>query len=496
MIRKWLQYPLFFLLIPVFFVFHGFVENCYYIRFTDCWLLFGIYTGAAIVVYLLGWLLLKSRFKAALFSSFVMSFYLFFGALHDFLRKNSIFLHKYSILLPAFLVMTVLLILYLRKKSSFLRVTLFLNSLLIIYMVVDGGILTWKLLFKDRKTSPDQSLAYLPVIRCDTCSKPDIYFIIFDDYSGSSTLKDVYHYDNSSFDRFLEEEGFHIQKRSRSNYAATPLSIASMLNFAYLSNLDSSHFLASEDYTDLAESIAKNRVAGFLLSQGYSIVNYSIFDLPGHPSTRYQTFFPVKTELISHRTLLGYIERDLREGLENDFEDSIFLSGKRTVEFDRTNRLFLAQTKEESQKKSDHPRFIYTHLIMPHFPFFYDSLMHRRPLRDIASREDEDPEYYLQYLPYTNSCAMDLISTIKRNTGGNAVIIFMSDHGFRYIPNGKDLPGYAFNNQNAVYFPDGDYHLFYDSISAVNQFRVIFNKMFRQNLPLLKDSSIFLITKE
>ena len=91
---------------------------------------------------------------------------------------------------------------------------------------------------------------------------------------------------------------------------------------------------------------------------------------------------------------------------------------------------------------------------------------------------------------------MDLISTIKKNTGGNAVIIFMSDHGFRYIPNGKDLPGYAFNNQNAVYFPDGDYHLFYDSISAVNQFRVIFNKMFRQNLPLLKDSSIFLITKE
>jgi hypothetical protein len=72
----------------------------------------------------------------------------------------------------------------------------------------------------------------------------------------------------------------------------------------------------------------------------------------------------------------------------------------------------------------------------------------------------------------------------------------MSDHGFRYMPNGKGLPGYAFNNQNAVYFPDGDYHLFYDSISAVNQFRVIFDKMFRQNLPLLKDSSIFLITKE
>jgi hypothetical protein len=35
----------------------------------------------------------------------------------------------------------------------------------------------------------------------------------------------------------------------------------------------------------------------------------------------------------------------------------------------------------------------------------------------------------------------------------------------------------------------------YDSISGVNQFRVVFNKLFHQHLPLLKDSSTYLKDK-
>jgi Sulfatase len=491
MTKKMPEYPLFFLFVPVFFVLHGFVENCYFIRFADCWPLLGIYTGAAVVVYLLGRLLLKDATKAALFSAYIMGFYLFFGALHDFLRIHSIFLHKYSILLPFFVLLTILLILYLKKAASFHRTVLFLNALLVIYILVDCGTLVWKLNFSHARYAENQTLAQIPVVSCNDCAKPDIYFILFDCYNGSETLKNIYHYDNSSFDRYLEGQGFHIQKKSRSNYHDTPLSMASMLNLSYLSNMDTSHFLESDDYTGLTGVIAKNRVAGFLYSQGYSIVNYSVFDLPGHPSVAGQTFFPVKTRLITNRTLPNYIERDLREWVEDHFEDSTLLSGKRIMDFDRNNRLFLSLTKEESQKKSDKPRFIYTHIIMPHFPYFYDSLLHRRPLRDIAAHEYEDPAYYLQYLPYTNACAEDLISTIKRNTDGKAVIIFMSDHGLRYMPDKGVWPAAMFYNQNAVYFPDRDYRLFYDSISAVNQFRVVFNKMFRQNLPLLKDSVAF-----
>ncbi len=71
----------------------------------------------------------------------------------------------------------------------------------------------------------------------------------------------------------------------------------------------------------------------------------------------------------------------------------------------------------------------------------------------------------------------------------------MGDHGFRKAANDKDKTHY-FENQNAVYFPVNDYHLVYDSVSTVNQFRIIFNTLFRQNFPILKDSTIFLTDKK
>ena len=66
----------------------------------------------------------------------------------------------------------------------------------------------------------------------------------------------------------------------------------------------------------------------------------------------------------------------------------------------------------------------------------------------------------------------------------------MGDHGLRYHDRLGYNPLSFVENQNAVYFPGKDYRLFYDSISGVNQFRVILNTLFGQNLPLLKDSVV------
>ena len=67
----------------------------------------------------------------------------------------------------------------------------------------------------------------------------------------------------------------------------------------------------------------------------------------------------------------------------------------------------------------------------------------------------------------------------------------MGDHGFREF--GHETPEikkYYFMNLNSVYLPNKDYSRFYEGMSGVNQFRVILNTSFRQNLPLLKDSTI------
>jgi len=161
----------------------------------------------------------------------------------------------------------------------------------------------------------------------------------------------------------------------------------------------------------------------------------------------------------------------------------------------QNDSLFLAGVREQSGKKADRPRFIYAHFNMPHFPFYYDEHFQLRPEKDLEA--DNDPRHvdsYAKYLPYTNQKLRELIDTIQKNTNRSAVIILMGDHGYRIKTADGDRSHY-FKNLSAIYFPNGDYRLMTDSISTVNQFRAIFNSLYKQNLPLLRDSTIFLTDK-
>jgi Kef-type K+ transport system membrane component KefB len=85
------QYGLYVLLIPIFFVLHGYNQNFGLIGFTDCLLLLTTYCAAVSVLYLLTKLFFKNAQKAALLTGLLISFYLFFGALFDFFKYMLLF---------------------------------------------------------------------------------------------------------------------------------------------------------------------------------------------------------------------------------------------------------------------------------------------------------------------------------------------------------------------------------------------------------------------
>src|SRR5258708_39639334 len=98
--KRLLQHtPLFLFLLPVFFVVHGFLENYGYINIPECLLLTLTYCGAAAFLYFLFSLFYKNYIKSALIATYLVAFYLLFGAIHDFLRQVSLFLYKYSVVL-------------------------------------------------------------------------------------------------------------------------------------------------------------------------------------------------------------------------------------------------------------------------------------------------------------------------------------------------------------------------------------------------------------
>ncbi|MBC7422859.1 MAG: hypothetical protein H7334_05325, partial [Ferruginibacter sp.] len=102
-----------------------------------------------------------------------------------------------------------------------------------------------------------------------------------------------------------------------------------------------------------------------------------------------------------------------------------------------------------------------------------------------------DKQKFLSQLKYTNTIIRRLVDTIRTNDP-KAIVIVMSDHGYRGYKNTNILEPLHFNNICAVHFPDKNYQQIKEKWSNVNFFRYLLNTEFNQKIPYLNDSSIFL----
>src|SRR5688572_19627036 len=252
--------PLYLFLLPLFFVLHGFRENFGYIPVGDAALLALYYIAAVMVVALIVYFFYRDMRKTAFITGILFFSYFFFGALQDFFAANLPFAARYRFLLPALLLVLVAAIVYcIRTKGKLLRLTFFLNLLLVIYIAVEVFRVAVKVFGKNEEPVVER----LSLNRCDTCQKRDIWLLVFDSYAGSADLKDYHNFTNP-VDSFLLQKGFSIQKRSRSNYNLTPFSIASILNMSYVDGLPAPTQLKAEDYLRCNTLIRENQVTDFL----------------------------------------------------------------------------------------------------------------------------------------------------------------------------------------------------------------------------------------
>lgn len=127
--------------------------------------------------------------------------------------------------------------------------------------------------------------------------------------------------------------------------------------------------------------------------------------------------------------------------------------------------------------------------MLPHAPFYFDENGNEKPYLSLFNSKDKDA--YLAYLKYSNKVLLNLVQEILTNSSKPPIIILASDHGYRALatPGKSD---YLYMNICALYLPDKEYSQFYDGISLVNIFRALFNKQFKQKLPLLEDKTIYI----
>ncbi|HSU28704.1 MAG TPA: sulfatase-like hydrolase/transferase [Chitinophagaceae bacterium] len=479
--------PLFLFLLPLFFVLHGYTGNYDFVPVKDALLLVAFYMGCGIVLALIFMLVYRNIPRACLAAFIVLAFHFFFGSFHDTLKKIApgSLISKYAFVIPFYLVcLLIILFLVKRKKPSLLRSTYYLNGLLILFCLLDLGWLTTRIISQSKKNN--QSIPE-GMVACDTCARPDVFLIIADEYAGNHELKDILGFDNQAFLDSLTRKGFHLMRESYSNYQFTPISVSSILNMDYID--PDKREKGTSEMTYFYRKVRDNPFLRFLEHYDYRFYNYSYFDFKGQDAPSKESLMPSKTKLITSQTFLSRVDRDLRYYLVTFFHSKKEM--KRLVYSSRSvNQDLFDRTLATAGEKTEQPKFVFTHLMMPHFQYYYDKNGKEFPYEQLVEGTQHLQKNYLEYLQYTNKKLLQLVDHIKETATKPPIILLMGDHGFRHFTQVIDT-SYYFRNLMSVYLPSGKYEAFKPNLTAVNFLRALLNTEFGQHMPYLKDHKIF-----
>jgi hypothetical protein len=468
--------------LPIFFVLHRWNEVRGLVSLSDSLPSVCVLLGLTLVFFFTSILFYRNEQKASLFSFGALSIFLFYP-FNDFSKAHVRFLESpiISLLLLA-LVSLIFFLIILRLKNYPAR----LRKLLTILMPVLIGFEILLAIINAVKEEPARPVSFLKKDELANQIKahPSVYVILMDEYAGLGALKRHASFDNQLFTTRLESLGFRVINEPQSNYNYTIISMASLLNGDYNS------YPNDDKYTYGLSRIKHNRVVSSFREIGYDFVNISPFTIEAQPRFYKYFFLPGNSNLILRPTILDDVMEFLPLFITRRLPDKTLLkkwiSVKTAINIQVLDTLLAA-----SKQKRTSPLFCYTHVMMPHGMYARDSMgkINTSFLTNLNIGVKDKQEAYLQYLIYTNKTILPYVNQLKKNTGDSAIILLISDHGSRDIAADKDK-SIAFSNFAAVYYPKEIPMSWYDGISNVNFFRVLFSDISGKKITLLKDSVI------
>ena len=465
-----------FSLFPIMFFFQF---NFYELLFED--LIFPFFL--AISITFLSWIILRKFIgsqRSGLILSLVIMCFINLGNISIFISDNPNellqFLGQVHILGSILLIISIIGIIYFLKTQTLDDKTSISN---VISMTMIG-FLIFNITFFSITTAVDDSFlkfSDIPVQISKVENKPNIYFIILDEYAGFLQLKNDFNFDNSNFRVELEKRDFFVAKESFSNYPNTSLSVPSIMSMIYFDFIPENLGKDSKNIKVVEKMINENNVMKILQANGYKITTLdaaiartsdtylaeirlcnSIFDI--NPEIR-KNFAIVYVPIVGLRELI--FDEVIRSKLECSFSA-------------------LMDFNEDPKN----PDFVVAHLRFPHSPYLYDSFGNSVSINDRG-----DKNAYLEQLKFTNKKTLEIIDRIQERSSKN-IIIIISDHGYRPYINWENptIDDYirGFNNLAAYYLPGEEKH---ETIALVNIFRTIFNSYLEMNYEILDNRQIW-----
>lgn len=439
--------------------------------------------------------LLKNNIKSGLIVSLGLVLFFSYGHLYNILSESFPRYHIFEIhliLLSVYMIMFIGISTYIIKKERKLNnATKIINAVAISIIILPLiGIGQFFIIDSYSVVEPEDGLEDSNQIT-KLNKLPDIYYIIPDGYPGSKSLQMILNFDNSNFENFLIEKGFFIATESYSNYQNTRFSIPSTLNMNYINHI--------YDETKSVNAIDKEL---FNLSRDTAVIkNFKSFGY---------TTYAIETGINSWDTPTRDMKNiDYRFCHTSNILDSEFFSEliRTTIINPIQAKLFAMDYREkvlcgfselsEMVNRSDTPKFVFAHLLIPHRPFVFgptgeDILPEDLKLNEKGANLEVD--LYLGQLEFANFKMRNVIEKLL-DTENPPVIIIQSDHGMRRDNSQGEYIQFlsGFNNFKAYYFPDEGRNIEFETTTPVNSFRIIFNLYFDEERELLEDKIYYQI---
>jgi hypothetical protein len=503
-------HPLLFAVFPMLFLYVnnlGEVEFGQVVQFS----FFSLLAASALWLILQWWR--RDRHVSAIMTSLLLMLFYSYGHFENMVgnfswRLGGLYLGPTKILLAFWMVLLVSSLIWpSRIKQNQVVWSRFFNGFAVILIVTTLVRLLPLLLEKEQVSSTPQPLA-APALTQAT-EKPDIYYIIMDEYVRQDVLQTIYGYDNNAFLNALRARKFYVADSSHSNYGVTGLSMVSALNMGYvedLSHISSGHQIRRLYY----EKIPNSTLLQTLRAWGYKIASVSTgIWFTKIPQADYVLASPSGD--FQHEIIRTSLVRGLNDVINFVFKRNPFYDEMLT----RGQRQKIQHGFEQLSNSIDlpGPKFVLAHFISPHPPFVFgpngETVLINSKLNIFADgenlingtdgmTEEEFKKGYRDQVAYVNGQLLKVIDHLLQQPKP-PIIIVQGDHGTRLYRSQQYTTATISQEElfermsilNAYYFPDQKYEALKSSMTPVNSFRIVLNHFFQQNMPLEPDRFYF-----
>lgn len=299
----------------------------------------------------------------------------------------------------------------------------------------------------------------------DGTERPNIYYLVFDEYSSNEFMKKYYDYDNSELISELKDLKFNISLASSNEAYLTAVCMTNIMNLDYIFDMDNGNDKNMSDV--ITRKRKENRLFQILNDFGYRIIAvgeagfYGLEDSSQSEAIEKSTIDgKTYTELVFSKTFLYPIHTE--------------------------NSSLKLQNIEKSRNYMNHLRlpansgnFVLFHIELPHTAFVVDQ--HGLAIAAENRLNWEEPKYYLGQYQYASDMMLDIVSHIIKNDP-DSIIILCSDHSARGLTEFSDLDKCQIFN--TVYFQGKHFDI--EGLSGINTLRKVLNEAFALDLEMIE----------